>query len=125
MYFLLLSLRQTLSRSISLINTTQLGDGTTTDKAITVVELDNVVTLLGTGPSAESAFFYTEHELVFATGRNNAGQLGVGDKVNRNRPVQVDFQKDINVELLSASEDLTVTIGTLGDTFQPTVRRYF
>ena len=81
-----------------------------------------MVTLLGVGPSAESAFFYTEHNLVFAAGKNNAGQLGVGDKVNRNRPAQVDFQKDINVELLSASEDLTVTIGTLGNTFHPTVR---
>jgi len=100
----------------------QLGDGTTADKAITVVELDNVVTLLGVGPSAESAFFYTEHELVFATGKNNAGQLGVGDKVNRSRPVQVQFEKDINVEVLSASEDLTVTLGTLGNTFHPTVR---
>ena len=89
------------------------------------MELDNVVTYLGTGPSAESAFFYTEHELVFATGKNNAGQLGVGDKVNRNRPAQIQFKKDINVELLSASEDLTVTIGTLGNTFQPTVRRFF
>jgi alpha-tubulin suppressor-like RCC1 family protein len=39
-------------------NNGQLGDGTTADKAITVVELDNVVTLLGVGPSAESAFFY-------------------------------------------------------------------
>ena len=86
------------------------------------MELDNVVTLLGVGPSAESAFFYTDHELVFATGLNTAGQLGVGDKVNRSRPEQVDFQKDIDVELLSASEDLTVTIGTLGNTFHPTVR---
>ena len=106
-------------------NTTQLGDGTTTDKAITVVELDNVVTLLGVGPSAESAFFYTEYELVFGTGLNSVGQLGVGDKLNRSIPSQVQFQKDINVELLSASEDLTVMTGTLGNTFQPTVRRYF
>jgi len=74
------------------------------------------------GPSAESAFFYTEHELVFGTGLNNVGQLGVGDKVNRSIPVQVDFQKDINVELISVSEDLTVTIGTLGNTFFPMVR---
>lgn len=95
----------------------QLGDGTNTNNVETVVKLDRVTRILGTGPSAESAFFYTEG-IVFATGLNNAGQLGIGTKGNNvNIPVLVKFQQYTTIVVLSASGDHTVALGKLGDPF--------
>ena len=89
----------------------QLGDGTNTNKASSVVELDNVVSLVGGGPSSESVFFYTEGELVYATGLNSAGNLGIGNKVNVNIPQGVKFQQYMIIGVLSASTDLTIALG--------------
>ena len=100
----------------------QLGDGTNTNKVRADVKLNGKVTrLLGTGPSASSVFFYTVDKLVYGAGLNNVGQLGIGTDMNANIPRRVEFQRQIALDKLSASEDLTVALGTLGNTFQPTV----
>ena len=102
-------------------NNGQLGDGTNTNKAIAEVKIDNVALLLGAGPSAESVFFYTQNELVFATGLNNAGQLGIGNKVNVNVPTEVKFQQYVKLSVLSAGGDHTIALGVYAGLFSPTL----
>ena len=103
----------------------QLGDGTEEDNFIVAVQLDgHVVNLLGVGPSAESAFFYTEDERVWGAGRNDRGQLGVGDDANRNLPSYVMFDGPVELDLLSVSECHTVALATVIGTFPPQTPTY-
>ena len=103
----------------------QLGDGTEVDQILTTVQLDGVVRLVGGGPSAESAFFVTvddsENDLVWGTGQNDRGQLGVGDLVNRNIPSRVKFETMVLLDTLSAAEDHTIALGLSGGTLSPTI----
>ena len=87
----------------------QLGDGLNENTFITIVGVSDVVTLLGVGPSAESAFFVYNDGTVWGTGLNNRGQLGVGDTDNRNVPTLVKAG-DITTMLLSAAEDHSLAL---------------
>ncbi|KAL7537849.1 hypothetical protein ACHAXR_012514 [Thalassiosira sp. AJA248-18] len=99
----------------------QLGDGTTDDQAIMTVEVnDRVVRLLGSGPSAQSMFFVTDEELVWGTGLNNRGQVGVGDKENRDLPTRVKFGTGVLLESISAGQDHTLALGVITGTAPPT-----
>ena len=93
----------------------QLGDGTNQDQfTVESVELDGrVVRLLGVGPSAQSVFFVTNDEHVWGTGLNNRGQLGVGDKENRNLPTRVKFKKEVLLVSISAGADHTLALGVI------------
>ncbi|KAL7536848.1 hypothetical protein ACHAXR_013193, partial [Thalassiosira sp. AJA248-18] len=91
----------------------QLGDGTTDDVFLTTVAMpqdQNVVKLLGVGPSANSVFFVAEDETVWGTGLNDHGQLGVGDEDDRNVPTKVQLQDGVIVHILSAAEDHTLAL---------------
>lgn len=99
----------------------QLGDGTNGDAHITTVVIDGAVRILGTGPSAESAFFITEDEEVFGTGLNDKGQLGVGDQQDRNTPARVDFDDKVTVLVFTAAQYHSIALlladgSTLGPT---------
>jgi uncharacterized surface protein with fasciclin (FAS1) repeats/alpha-tubulin suppressor-like RCC1 family protein len=98
----------------------QLGDGTTLDGVVKLVQLDGVIRMLGVGPSAESVFFVTDDEVVWGTGLNDRGQLGTGDTDNREVPSPVQFEERVILEVLSASGDHTVAIGSSEGTFEPT-----
>ncbi|KAK1743736.1 RCC1 domain-containing protein [Skeletonema marinoi] len=87
----------------------QIGDGSNEDTFIAIVGVSDVVTLLGVGPSAESAFFVYKDGTVWGTGLNDKGQLGVGDTDNRNVPTLVKTD-DITTVLLSAAEDHTLAL---------------
>ena len=96
----------------------QLGDGTNSNRFIASVELDGdsqgVVRLLGVGPSSESVFFATDDGRVYGTGRNDRGQLGVGDEEDRNVPDLVAFDGRVDVELISASDVHAVVLSGEG-----------
>ena len=85
----------------------QLGDGTTSTRFSAVrVQRDNMyspIAAVFAGPSALSSFFKTDDGKIYATGFNNRGQLGVGNKVNRDTPTKVDFG-DSNPSVVSAAE---------------------
>ncbi|KAL3826440.1 hypothetical protein ACHAXA_011249 [Cyclostephanos tholiformis] len=98
----------------------QLGDGTDFDRILSLVQLDGVAKFLGVGPSAESVFFVTDDDRVWATGLNDRGQLGTGDTENRNLPTPVKFEERVILEVLSAAGDQTVAIGSSDGTFEPT-----
>ena len=98
----------------------QLGDGTDQDQYIATVELDDrVARLLGTGPAAHSAFFVTTDELVYGTGSNDRGQLGVDDTEDRNVPTRVMFGVEVLLVSTSAGEDHTLAIGAITGTTPP------
>jgi alpha-tubulin suppressor-like RCC1 family protein len=98
----------------------QLGDGTNETTTITTVALDEVVRLVGAGPSAESIFFVANDELVYGTGLNSRGNLGVGDQENRNIPDRVKFPNEVLLSSLSAADDHTVALGLITGTVIPT-----
>jgi alpha-tubulin suppressor-like RCC1 family protein len=99
----------------------QLGDGTNETVVVsTEVLLDDVVRLLGTGPSAESVFFVTEDELVYGSGFNSRGNLGIGNTQNQNVPVTVKFPNEVMLSSLSAAGDHTVALGLITGTIIPT-----
>eukprot|EP00970_Alexandrium_tamarense_P016691 scaffold7159_cov200-Alexandrium_tamarense.AAC.1 len=98
----------------------QLGDASSEDQILTEVQLDNVVRLLGVGPSAESVFFVADDESVWATGLNDRGQLGVGDFDNRSIATRVMFGEQVMLSVLSASEDHTIALGISLGTLAPT-----
>ncbi|KAL3794288.1 hypothetical protein HJC23_012413 [Cyclotella cryptica] len=99
----------------------QLGDGTNETTFFTTVAIDNVVRLLGTGPSADSVFFVAEDEVVYGTGLNARGNLGVGDRDNRNLPTRVKFPNEVLLSSLSAADDHTVALGSITGTLIPTI----
>ena len=88
----------------------QLADGTNEDKIRVVVKSipdDVPIRRLGVGPSAQSAFLVNENNLIYGTGLNDRGQLGVGDTDNRNTLTLVEYPLLSNVQL-SASSDHTL-----------------
>ena len=99
----------------------QLGDGSNTNQLLVMVQLDSVVEMLGVGPSSESAFFITEEALVYGTGLNERGNLGVGDTDNRNIPTLVQFDQEVDAQILSSAEDHTVLLGFTTGTKPPTI----
>ncbi len=99
----------------------QLGDGTNVDEFLVSVDVpDRVVRLLGVGPSSQSVIFVTTDELVWGTGLNDRGQLGVGDAVNKNIPTRVKFEDLVKIDQLSISEDHSFALGTVIGTLYPT-----
>ena len=104
----------------------QLGDGTNDDAFLTKVSMpeggkgNDVVKLLGVGPSANSVLFATKNGLVWGMGLNNRGQLGVGDVDDRNLPTLVKMQVDVNVLVLSAAEDHSLALKEGGADVMPT-----
>ena len=99
-------------RSCGRNNFGQLADGTNTDQILAEVQLaDNVARLLGVGPSSESVFFVTTEEMVWGTGLNDRGQLGVGDIENRNVPTMVNFESLVLIDQLTVSDVHTVALG--------------
>ncbi|KAL7469045.1 hypothetical protein ACHAXS_009292 [Conticribra weissflogii] len=103
----------------------ELGDGSNTDQILATVQLDSVVRLIASGPSAESAFFVTEdedgYERLWGTGLNDRGQLGTGDLINKNIPERVSFDSIVVVDVLSAAQDHTIALGISTGTFAPTI----
>ncbi len=87
----------------------QLGDGTNDDKVRTVASIPAPIRRLGVGPSSESAFFVDDNGVVYGTGLNDRGQLGVGDLANRNVLTIVSFAQNTTVEQLSAAGDHTLS----------------
>ena len=88
---------------------------------------DRGVRLVGSGPSARSAFFATDDGEVYATGLNDKGQLGVGDTDNRS--VRVLCQVETVSPSLSptVSPSLSPTVSpslnpTVSPSLSPTVR---
>ena len=103
-------------------NQGQLGDGTKVDNIMVEVKLDGEVTsILGTGPSAESVFFYTKDGTILGTGLNNAGQLGIGStEASKTVPTLVKFTLSVSdLKTLSAADDHTAMVGAT-NTFNPT-----
>lgn len=100
----------------------QLGDGSTQDLYITTVELDGrAARLVGVGPSSESVFIITDDEVVWGTGLNDKGQLGVGDTIDKSLPTRVQFGSEVSIAYISAGQDQTLAIGfKTGDTRRPT-----
>jgi alpha-tubulin suppressor-like RCC1 family protein len=85
----------------------QLGDETNEDKFRVVVKPipdDVPIRRLGVGPSSESVFFVNDDGLLYATGLNDRGQLGVGDTDNRNTLTLVEYSGDFvgNVQISAA-----------------------
>jgi alpha-tubulin suppressor-like RCC1 family protein len=70
---------------------------------------ENFIKTLGVGPSAVSAFFVASDGVIYGTGRNNRGQLGVGDIDDRDSPdpVLFEFNSD-DVARVSAAFDHTL-----------------
>ena len=88
----------------------QLGDGTFNDSFGTAVPFPtsaNDVVYVGSGPSAESVFYITEGGAAFGSGLNDKGQLGVGDIMNRNSPVLIQFPNSADIRDISASNTHT------------------
>ena len=75
----------------------QLGDGTLDDSFGTFVSRTSI-TDLAAGSAAKSAFFYSTNGRLFGTGLNDRGQLGVGNRINSNVPVEVDLGGSVNIE---------------------------
>jgi len=102
----------------------ELGDGSGTDQILANVQLEGIVRLLGSGPSAQSQFFVTVDqsgiENVWGTGLNDRGQLGTGDLDNRDIPDRVKFDTMVIVDVLSAAEDHTIALGISSGTLSPT-----
>ena len=98
----------------------QLGDGTNETTISTSVALDDVVKILGTGPSSESTFFVTEEEEIYGTGLNSNGNLGIGNSANQNIPIRVKFPNEVMITFISAAYDHTIALGLVTGTVEPT-----
>ena len=100
----------------------QLADGTNDNSLLTTVQsLNGVVThLVGAGPSSQSIFFVTKESGTYAAGLNDRGQLGVGDKDNRNLPTTVRFDQVVVVSVVSGASDHTLLLGAPSGTYEPT-----
>ena len=89
----------------------QLGIGEFDDVGPATVEIpdNNFIRNIGVGPSAVSAFFVASDGVVYGAGRNDRGQLGVGDRRNSETPEEVlfDFNGD-EVSRISAAFDHTL-----------------
>ena len=78
-------------------NVGQLGDGTNTDTDYTIVNTGNSEMInVFSGPSSSSAFFLASDGKIFSTGLNDRGQLGVGDRDDRNALAEVLFDSQSN-----------------------------
>ena len=89
----------------------QLGIGNVDDPGPATVQIpgENFIKTLGVGPSADSAFFVGVDGTAYGSGRNNRGQLGVGDKNDRDSPEQVLFEfNGDDVTRISAASDHTL-----------------
>lgn len=93
-------------------NVGQLGDGTFADSAISSVKLDDPAVRLFGGPRAQSVFFVMDDKSIWGTGLNDRGQLGVGNTQNRNLPTRVEFDDQLQIDLLSVSAGHAVAVGT-------------
>jgi alpha-tubulin suppressor-like RCC1 family protein len=67
----------------------QLGDGTTTDRSTPVQGAAGVLNVAGVAAGGSHSLFLTSAGTVYASGRNDYGQLGDGTTTDRRTPVQV------------------------------------
>ena len=89
----------------------QLGIGEFDDPGPATVNIpdNNFIKTVGVGPSALSAFFVGLDGVAYGAGRNNRGQLGVGDRDDRESPEQVLFEFNADdVTRISAAFDHTL-----------------
>ena len=63
---------------------------------------------LGVGPSAKSCFFISSDGRVYATGLNDRGQLGIGNKTNVNSIVEVELSESVTITSIYVSDSHTV-----------------
>jgi len=84
---------------------------------ITTWSNDNPHRLLGVGPSSDSLFIFLADGSLLAAGRNDNGQLGVGDKIDRNEFTYVNFGTYVDVKQLSVSSDRTLCRADIVDNF--------
>ena len=87
----------------------QLGDGTIDNSFGTTVDIEGIVSVFS-GPSSKSAFFLNADERLYGTGRNNQGQLGVGDRDSRNVPVEIEFSDGDEIEDTHLSSSISHTL---------------
>jgi alpha-tubulin suppressor-like RCC1 family protein len=101
----------------------QLGDGTFIDQVKTFVSIPNrdKIVGLGSGPSAQNAFFIAEDNVVYGVGANDRYQLGLGAPGKVAFPSLVEFEDPIfNILKISSSGTHTVSINELICTTFPT-----
>ena len=97
----------------------QLGDGTfvntSKNKPITMVKLNEKIRKIGTGPSAQSAFFVTD-DSIYGAGLNDRFQLGIDEIGSQEFPIKVDFDgENVEIDVISASGTHTVASGNYLD----------
>ena len=97
----------------------QLGDGTFVDNEYVTVDIPdgNIITSIGSGSSAQSAYFFGE-TAVFGAGANDRFQLGIGEIGSRKFPVKIEFEDLPSVagmEKISASGTQTVALDCPGE----------
>jgi len=87
----------------------QLGDGTFDNSfgVLSFMSGSNIIDI-GTGPSAKTVFYIKSDGTVSGNGLNNFGQLGVGDQIDRESPVDVIFTGGASVQYVSAADTHTV-----------------
>ena len=87
----------------------QLGDGTFDNSfgVLSFMSGSNIIDI-GTGPSAKTVFYIKSDGTVSGNGLNKFGQLGVGDQIDRESPVNVIFPGGAFVEYVSAADTHTV-----------------
>lgn len=80
------------------------------DETEALVDLNEKIKRLGSGPSAQSIFFIGE-DGVWASGLNDRFQLGTGEIGSATTPVPVKFDGPVDIEYISASGTHTVANG--------------
>lgn len=92
----------------------QLGNGnsinSSEDETEALVDLNEKIKRLGSGPSAQSIFFIGE-DGVWASGLNDRFQLGTGEIGSATTPMPVKFDGPVDIEYISASGSHTVANG--------------
>ncbi len=91
----------------------QLGDGTFENSfgALSVESGSDIVDI-GTGPSARTVFYIKGDGTVSGNGMNNFGQLGVGDEVDSEFPVDVIFAGGATILYISAADTHTIGLSS-------------
>ncbi|MGI5149668.1 RCC1-like domain-containing protein [Plantactinospora sp. CA-294935] len=96
----------------------QLGDGTTTSRAIPVpvsLPAGTVVTAVAAGLAHSLAL--TDTGQVYAWGRNGAGQLGDGTTVSRTSPVPVSLPTGVTITAIAAYNVHSLGLTTTGQVY--------
>lgn len=91
----------------------QLGDGTFENAFFTgAAQSGSGIVDIGTGPSARTVFYIKGDGTVSGNGMNNFGQLGVGDEVDSEFPVDVIFAGGATILYISAADTHTIGLSS-------------